>query len=127
VSNMGQVYVFGHLQRHPDWKVNPWIGWEPIMRDHFGTPKPTLVQMVRANPKAVAEHVAWNFRLLPAGLQLLLFNAAAGGINPDYVGDALNSRAAAVLGVITIVLVIVGLVLIWRDRRRWWRGWLRPC
>src|SRR5205085_816764 len=40
VSNMGQVYVFGHLQRHPDWKVNPWIGWEPIMRDHFGTPKP---------------------------------------------------------------------------------------
>ena len=95
---MAQTYSFGYLQRHPEWQGNPWTGFRGLMRDQFGKELPSLVEMVRANPRAVAEHVLWNFRLVPNGLQVLLFNAAWGERNPDYAPVQTRSRPALVLG-----------------------------
>jgi hypothetical protein len=55
------------------------------METTFGTPEPTLFQMIASNPGAVWDHVLWNISLTGNGFQVALFNATAGKINPDYV------------------------------------------
>src|SRR5262249_4621938 len=70
--NMCQVYAVGYQQRHPEWNKNPWIENHELMRDTFGNDDPSLGQMLLGNPRATLEHFAWNWRLTPNGLQVLL-------------------------------------------------------
>ncbi len=125
--NMAQVYAYGYQQRHPEWTLSPWIQCHGLMLETFGAKSPTLREMIVANPRAVAEHFAWNASLTPNGLQLLLFDKAAGSITPDYdqaVTNRLNSRAAAVLTVAMLTLWAVGFAILWRGRQDWWQNWL---
>jgi hypothetical protein len=123
--NMCQVYAVGYQQRHPEWTRNPMLDCPELMAATFGSPTPSLGQMVRRDPLAVLQHVWWNVRLIPGGLQLLLFNASAGRVNPDYFPVALGSRRALLLGILTVAVVAYGLLLLHRERRWWWEHWLR--
>jgi hypothetical protein len=63
--------------------------------------------------------------LTPSGIQLLLFNASAGSVNPDYFSVQLHSLRALVLSLITGSILALGLCLLYRDRRFWWEHWLK--
>jgi hypothetical protein len=87
------------------------------MQETFGQERPTLTQMVRANPKAVAEHFLWNLRLTPAGLQLLLFNSAHSTINPDYApSQQLGSPRPLVPTIGLGLILLAGLYRLLRER-----------
>jgi hypothetical protein len=124
--NMAQVYSFGYQQRHPDWTRNPWIAYHELMTAHFGKELPSLTEMLHTNRGALLEHFAWNARLLPNGLELLLFNATGGKQNPDYVPVALRRPWARRLALLTLGVFAVGCLLLVWQWRRWWAGWLRP-
>lgn len=123
--NMCQVYAFGYQQRHPEWSPNPMLDCFRLMESTFGKPLPSLLEMLRRNPVAALQHFWWNISLTPSGIQLLLFNASAGTVNPDYFPVRLHSRRALALSLITGSILGVGLFLLYRDRRWWWEHWLR--
>ncbi len=123
-----QAYALGYSQRS-DLKGNPFTGCEHLMDRDFGEPRPSMFAAIQANPSAMGEHFLWNARLLPYGLQLMLFDRiSAGGQNrdPDYVPVRTGSTLAFIGGVVVVVFVAGGLWLLWRDRRRWWESWLGP-
>ena len=122
-----QAYAIGYQQRHEDFKGNPFTGCPGLMERDFGKPMPSMLDAIDANPGAIGAHYLWNARLLPYGLQLMLFDRiSAGGQNrdPDYVPVTTGSTAAFVASLLLIGFVAGGLVLLWRDRRRWWETWL---
>jgi len=123
--NMCQVYAYGFQQRHPEWSSNPMLDCSGLMQSTFGHPMPSLVEMVRRNPLAVLQHFWWNLTLAPSGIQLLLFNASSGTVNPDYFPAPLRSRRALALSLVTGSILALGLVLLYRDRRFWWEHWLK--
>jgi len=123
--NMCQVYAVGYQQRHPEWHMNPMLECPGLMVSTFGAQTPSLVQMLRRNPPAVLQHFWWNVTLTPSGIQLLLFNASAGAVNPDYFPMELRSARALVLSIVTASVVLYGLLLLYRDRRFWWQDWIR--
>ena len=125
VYNMCQVYAFGYQQRRPEWPGNPMLNCSGLMASTFGTPLPSLVEMLRGNPVATLEHFWWNIKLAPSGIQLLLFNASTGGVNPDYFPVELNSPLAAILSVIIGSILARGAFLLYRGRGFWWEYWLR--
>ena len=84
--NMCQVYAFGYAQRHPEWTSSPWTECGPLLQSTFGIPWPSLKQMLLSNPHALLEHVVWNLSLTFNGLQVSLFNAMSGTINPYAAG-----------------------------------------
>ena len=127
--NMGQVYAFGYQQRHPrKWRnYNPWVDFPALCKSKFGAELPTIGQMIRSNPLEVTRHVLWNFRLVPNGVQLMLFNGIAGQMNPDYDSTVSRGRMdVMVLSIVTLVVVIAGVVLLRRNREFWWRHWIEP-
>jgi hypothetical protein len=108
--------------------ANPLAQCQVYTREDFGEPMPSLAQAIADNPGAVAGHFDRNARLLPAGLEVGLFNAKFGSVgpasNPDYI-DINRGSWLVLAGSITVLLVIViGAVLIWTDRRRWWEDWI---
>lgn len=124
-----QAYAFGYQQRHDDFRGNPFIACPRLMERDFDKPMPSMLEAIRANPGAMGEHYLWNARLLPYGLQLMLFDRiSAGGQNrdPDYVPVTTGSTAAFVGALLLICFVAGGLALLWRDRGRWWENWLNP-
>ena len=124
-----QAYAVGYQQRHEDFKGNPFTGCSGLMERDFGKPMPSMLDAIDANPGAIGAHYLWNARLLPYGLQLMLFDRiSAGGQNrdPDYVPVTNGSTAAFAASLLLIGFVAGGLVLLWRDRRRWWETWLAP-
>lgn len=135
--NMAQVYAFGYQQRQPGWNKNPWTEPIDLIKRDFGLVSkqeistipgipselltlPSLGEMIRNNPTAVATHFLWNIKLLPSGLQLLLFDRASGKINPDYAPVKLNSKIALYLSSIVILTLIIGIGLGWRERDKWY-------
>jgi hypothetical protein len=123
--NMCQVYAFGYQQRHPEWKRSPWSECKELAKAHFGIASPTLADMFHQNPRAILENILWNISLVPSGIQVLLFNATAGSVTPDYVPVSLQSKAALVLSLITGGVLVCGGCLLYRQRRYWWEYWLR--
>jgi hypothetical protein len=124
--NMGQVYAFGYYQRHPEWTENPWVAYPALMTRDFGAPEVSLTEMIRRNPRAYGTHAAWNLRLTPAGVQMMLFNCTTAEMSPDY---ALLNRAplrAAGLSALALLAVAAGGVLALRRRRFWRRAWFGP-
>lgn len=113
--NMCQVYAFGHQQRHPEWTSSPWTECQGLMQETFMKPMPSLGQMVKSNPLAVAEHFAWNLGLLPAGLELLLFNAISSEHNPDYAAaKRVPIYPAWALGLLAVWLILATWITVHR-------------
>jgi hypothetical protein len=123
--NMCQTYAFGHLQRHPDWGKDPWLQCNDLMKETFGKERPTFKEMVFANPSAVLQHVLWNVRLIPAGLQVLLFSATSFSTNPDYAFVSLNLKYPLVLSFIVGTILLWGITVLYRQKRWWWSNWFQ--
>ncbi len=123
--NMCQVYAFSYQQRHPDWTNSPWTECYGLMQRDFGEQLLPLTEMIRQTPPAALSMLWWNTSLAPNGLQVLLFNATSGRVNPDYAPVITGSRLALVLSGVVGVVLLVGLVLLYRERRYWWQTWLQ--
>jgi hypothetical protein len=107
--------------------INRPLSCRDLMRERFGEPLPTWTDALLANPGAMAEHFLFSAELIPQGLQLMLFDQISGGprVSPDVV-PVTTGVPAAMVGLIAVAaFVVYGLVLLWRDRKRWWDGWLR--
>jgi hypothetical protein len=115
-----QFYALNYEQRHPDrFTRNPFLECRPLMRQVFGQEHPSYARAWKENPKAMAAYAAWHARLVPGGLQLGLFDAAAGHRNPDFVAAKLGRSYAAVLSVLLLVLLAAGGRVLWLDRAAW--------
>jgi hypothetical protein len=123
--NMCQTFAFGHLQRHPDWGKDPWLQCYGLMRETFGKERPTFKEMLFANPSAVFQHVLWNIKLIPAGLQVLLFSATSSDTNPDYAFVPLNLKYPLVSSFIVVTIIIWGTIILYRHKRWWWSHWFQ--
>ena len=121
--NMCQVYAVGYQQRHTDWNLHPWLECSKLMERVFGQPLPSLFEMIKANSLAVWEHFLWNLSLVPNGLQVSLFNAMSGTVNPDYAPVA---RSWVALALSVAVLLVIALAAL-HTLRNWdlWRWWFR--
>lgn len=120
--NMAQVYAYGYKQRHPEWTKDPWRDGYELMERDFGKVLCSFSEAMRTNPRAVLEHVAWNFSLVPVGLQLGLFGRHMGEVSPDFV-DGAASRSSAIWASIALALVwSAGAVRVWGRRRMFLRG-----
>ena len=123
--NMCQVYAYGYKQRHPEWNKDHWTECEDLMLAQFGKKLPSLMEMIRRNPRAVLDHVLWNLRLLPNGIQLSLFTATSGKITPDYFPVPYRYWFITILSALLTGLLIIGLFFLYLDHRRWWKDWLK--
>jgi hypothetical protein len=125
--NVCQIYAFNYQQRHPTrFLGNPFIHCRPLMEETFGRPLPSFLQATLANPRAMADYVAWNGRLLPTGLQVSLFGATVTRDDPDYVPVEGERLYPLVLSVALVALLIAGWVVMRRDRE-YWRSRLTPA
>jgi hypothetical protein len=127
-GNICQVYAFGYQQRHDDFTGSPWTGCQALMQRDFGTQYPSFLTAYRANPGAMTEHVLWNARLIPYGLQLMFFNRISSDEDhdPDFAGVRGYSHAALVGSIAITALLLAGATVLWRRRRRWWVSWIKP-
>jgi hypothetical protein len=123
--NICQVYAFGYQQRHPEWTKNPWVECSDLMTEQFGNPTISLFEAIRKNPGAMVEHFLWNTGLTLNGVQVALFNATSGAVNPDLRRVILNSSVSLVLSIVAGGTLFVGLFLLYRERQHWWARWLQ--
>src|SRR5262245_18541163 len=122
--NMCQVYAAGYQQRNPEWTSSPWLDCYELMEKVFGQRLPTLFEMIQANPRAVWEHFGWNASLVPNGLQVSLFNAMSGTVNPDYA--PVKTRPLVLIPTAAALLVVIwGGILATRRWDYWWQHWFR--
>lgn len=122
--NVCQVYSFNYRQRDPTWSENPFVFCSKIMMQHFGVPQPSMIEAIRLNPQAMLDFFQWNLRLIPDGLQVLLFNATSGTGQPDYIPRITESPYPLALSILALGIVIVGAVLI--RKNGWWELWIKP-
>ena len=122
--NISQVYAAGYQQRHPEWTKSPWTDGDELLKRDFGTTEVTFVKLMSTNPKAFWDHVAWNLRLLPSGLQLGMFNCYAGRASPDFVEFKGHRKFATVASIIFCALVVSGIISL-RRRKALWSRFLR--
>lgn len=124
--NTCENFAYGYEQRHSDFHRSPFAGCGALSEREFGTDLPTLTEAVAANPRAMGEHFLWNARLVPYGVQLMLFDAISAGPhrNPDFVLVQTNSEASLVGLIAVLAFVASGMLLAWRDRSRWWKAWI---
>jgi hypothetical protein len=115
--NMAQVFAFGYLQRHPDWEHDPWVDYKELMNETFGKELISFSEMIRVNPIAVLQHVGWNFRLVPNGLQVLLFDGTSGRSNPDYIPVHTHSPGALYGSIAMLIVWGTGITLLIRGGR----------
>jgi len=114
--NMCQVYAVGYQQRHPDWSKDPWTECSSLMQEKFGLPRPSLEQMLMANPREVVEHFWWNLSLTRAGLEVLLFNATSSKTNPDYSPVRVVPVLPSVLLGLSVLTIAIGTILVYRNK-----------
>jgi hypothetical protein len=67
-------------------------------------------------------HYWWNIRLLPAGLQVLLFNYRSGDANPDYAATY-HSKWVLIPSAAVCVLLGLGAYLFFTGRKQWLATW----
>jgi hypothetical protein len=122
--NMCQVFAFGHAQRNPSWTLSPWTECYGLAEATFGSRTPSFREMLAANPRAVLDHVTWNLSLVPAGLQLALFDRTAGVTNPDYA--PVRHSGSALAGLLTLVagLLIGAAAVVVVRQPAMWHDWL---
>jgi len=60
-------------------------------------------------------------------VQLMLFGAVSGDLNPDYDGSVGRGRAYVLaLSAAAAALFVAGMFVIWRGHEEWWRRWIGP-
>jgi len=123
--NVCQIYAFGYQQRHRAWTRSPWRQCQELMLQEFGASEPSMLEAIRSNPPAMLKHFLWNIRLLPAGLQVALFNATSGPINPDYTSMLLDRPIVLVPSFLAIGIFVLGMQKLYRERHHWWPSWLK--
>ncbi len=123
--NMGQGFAFGYRERHPEWQRNCWTEYQDLTKRYFGKQEVSFGDMLRTNPRAEFEHIAWNLRLLPNGVQVILFNATSGKISPDYVGVPLGSAGARFCTVAMFVVWATGTATLLGGGVAGLRAWLQ--
>jgi hypothetical protein len=127
--NLCQVYAIGLWQSGDVRVPNPAGECDVYTRRDFGQGRPSLTEAIAENPGAIASHFSRNAGLLPAGLEVALFNAKFGSIspasNPDYIEVDRGSWLVLAGSIAVALAICVGAVLIWTDRRRRWKDWLR--
>jgi hypothetical protein len=106
--NVCQIYAFSYQQRHPAWTESPWTDCQPLIQATFGKPRVTLWEATQLNPRAMLAYYWWNLKLVPTGLQVLLFNVASGGVSPDYAPVSFNSPLAILGSCLFIAVLILG-------------------
>ncbi len=117
--NVCQVFGTNYQQRHAEYRGNPFVDCDSLMTRLFDKPRPTLADAWQANSGEMAAFTAWNLHLLPAGLQLGLFNAVTAYDNPDYPPAQLESWWATLLTAVLLALLAVGGRRLWHDRAAW--------
>jgi hypothetical protein len=122
-----QTYALAYQQSHPSFTGSPWTDCEYLMRRDFGKGRPSLAEAIEANPGAMGRHFLRNARMSPSGLQALLFGQISAGPdrNPDYVPLKTHSSLALIGSFLLLAFVLGGLILLWRERERWWNDWVR--
>jgi hypothetical protein len=127
--NVCQVYALGLWQSGDVRAQNPAGQCYVYTFEDFGQRYPSLTEAFSENPGAIARHFARNAGLVPAGLELSLFNAKFGSVsdasNPDFIPIHQGSWLVLVGSVAVVLVITTGAVLIWTDRRRWWEQWIR--
>jgi hypothetical protein len=124
--NVCQIVAYGYQQRHTEWTPSPWTECQGLMVQLFDRPELSLGEAIRANPSAIWEHLLWNTRLIPGGVQLLLFNEISGSESPDYAPIRRGSSTAGLLSIAWLGLLAVALLGQVRERRYWWTTWIGP-
>jgi len=71
------------------------------------------------------EHFWWNFKLIPNGLQVLLFDSMSGSVSPDYVPSPYRPLPALLASALALAVAATGLAILWREREYWWKFWLK--
>ncbi len=123
--NVCQIYAFNYQQRSTDWHLSPWTQCQDLMKRDFGVPQPSMIEAIRLNPGAMAAYFLWNLRLVPAGLQKLMFNSTMDNVNPDYTPTHMGDPIAGVLTLGFLVVVFWGGWYLWRERHYWWQTWFK--
>ena len=121
--NVCQIYAYNYQQRYSDWTKNPWTECQDLMMRDFGVPQPSMIEAIRLNPRAMLDYFLWNVRLIPDGIQVLLFNASSGYGQPDYIPRTTGSVYSLVLSIISIIIVVSGLILLRRQPQ--WQLWIK--
>jgi hypothetical protein len=121
---MAQVYPFSYQQRHPEWHDDPWLHGYKLVKKHFGAPLITFSDALFRNPKAMIEHMRWHVRLVPAGLQLAMFNGHFGPYSPDFTAPRQLPWRAGVLSSLVLLLMAAGVWCI-RQRKAFFRRFFR--
>ena len=122
--NVCQVYAYSYREHFHDWTQDPWSHCDDLMLRDFGLRQPSFLQAFARNPAAMLRFMRWNVRLIPDGIQALLFGATAGSLQPDYLPVRTRWLPALVLSVAAGVVIILGATLLWRHRHYWWSSWL---
>ena len=125
VSSVCVSIAYSYIQRVGDFQGSPFSECTQLMQRLFGSPIPSVVEAFRNNPEAMLQHLWWNISLIPAGLQVLLFNYRSGPINPDYV-DTSRSSLALIPSLLVIGIMILGGLLLRRKWAFWWETYLKP-
>jgi hypothetical protein len=122
--NVCQVFGTNYQQRNAEYRGNPFVDCDSLMTRLFDKPRPTLADAWQSDAGEMAAFTAWNLHLLPAGVQLGLFNAVTADDNPDYPPAQLESWWATLLTVVLVALLALGGRRLWRARAAW-APWLR--
>lgn len=122
--NQCQVYAYNYQQRFSDWMKNPFLYCQELMLRDFGVPEPSTIEAIRRNPRAMLDFFLWNVRLIPAGIQMVLFNATSDNVSPDYISRIIESRWPLRLSILTLAVVGIGAWLI--RKNGWWGIWIKP-
>jgi hypothetical protein len=116
--NMCQVYAFGYAQRHPEWSKSPWTECQGLMKDVFNSETPSITEMVIANPSAVIEHFSWNLSLVPAGFEVLLFNATSFPTNPDYAPTLQIKIFPTIISIMMLIIIFISTLVVYKRRKK---------
>ncbi len=133
--NVCESFAVGYQQRRQDFDSNPMGNCGQLMHRLFGAKvvrgsalspdtMSTMPMMtaLRANPPAMLAHFWWNVRLLPSGLQVLLFNERSGDANPDYA-PTFQSKRVLIPSAAICVLLALGAYLFLTERKQWMEKW----
>ncbi len=133
--NVCESFAVGYQQRRHDFDTNPMGNCGQLMHRLFDASvvrgselspdtMSTMPMMtaLRANPPAMLEHFWWNIRLLPSGLQVLLFNYRSGDANPDYA-PTVQSNQARIPSAAVCALLALGAYLFFAERKQWMEKW----
>lgn len=120
-----QHFALNYQQRHPEFKINPFLQCKVLMQRTFGRERPSFPRAWQENPRAMGAFAAWHARLVPNGLQLGMFYGVWDHTNPDFVPARVGRGYAGVLSLLLLVLLALGGRALWMDRSAWMAE-LRP-